>query len=102
MMTSAIATSEPSSPALGTMRRIAPLTVAQTSLKTPEARIMAIPTNQACRAAESGSRPRALAARKAGPRIRNTAPKVLGVSRPSGMAVTARPVFLASLQAMKV
>ncbi len=64
---------------------------------------MAIPTNQACRAASSGSSPRWRARTKAGPRIRKTTPKVLGVSRPSGIAVTSdRPVRFARRKAITV
>ena len=91
MITSAIAVSEPSSPARGTTSRTQPLTSAQASLKTPEARSIAIPRNQACCAAASGSSPRPVAAWNAGPMIRKTEPKVLGVSSPSGIAVTSLP-----------
>ena len=57
MIASAIAASEPSSPARGTSLRTQPLIGAQASLKIPEASSMVSPRNHACRAAASGSQP---------------------------------------------
>ena len=62
MITSAIAVSEPRSPARGTIRRIVPPIVAQPSLKIPDAMMRVIPRNHACRAASSGESPRPVAA----------------------------------------
>ncbi len=64
---------------------------------------MAMPMNQAYSAAKSGSTPGFDAALKAGPMMNSTAPKVLGVSRPSGIAVTSvRPVRRARRKAIAV
>jgi len=72
-------------------------------LKKPLATIEHIPTCQAWRAAASSARPPSRAARKAGPSTKNTIPKVLGVSRPKGMAVTSvRAVRRASRKAIQV
>ena len=97
----------PSSPARGPSRRIGPASGAQASLKTPLATIAHIPTCHACRAAASNAsgdasaEPRA--ARNAGPITKNTMPNVLGVSRPSGIAVTSvRPLRRASPSAIQV
>lgn len=103
MMTSAIAVSDPSSPARGNDRRISPQRGAQASLNAPEARIIAIPRYHACLAAAAGSRPLAFAPTNVGPITRKTVPKVLGVSSPSGIAVTSvRPCRRASRKAMAV
>ena len=103
MIARAMAASEPSSPARGTTLRTQPLTRAQASLKIPEASSMAMPRNQACRAAASAARPRPSAAWKDGPMIRITEPNVLGVSSPRGIAVTSvRPVLRARRNAIAV
>ncbi len=98
--TRAIAVSEPSSPARGTIRRIQPEPAAQASLNRPLSKIAQMPMCHVWRAASSiGSDSRAW--RKAGPRTKKTIPNVLGVSRPSGMAVTScRPVRRAKRSAM--
>ncbi len=103
MIARAIDASEPSSPARGTSARKRPLIGAQASLKMPEASSMVIPRNQACWAAASAARPRPSAARNDGPMIRITEPNVLGVSSPSGIAVTScRPLRRARRNAIPV
>ena len=57
MIASAIAVSEPSSPARGTRLRTQPQTGAQASLKIPEASSIVSPSNHACRAAAAGAGP---------------------------------------------
>ena len=100
---SAIAVRLPSRAALGTSRRTGPATNAQASLNTPLATMEHIPMCQARRAAASWSMPPATASAKAGPITKNTIPNVLGVSRPSGIAVMSpRPVRRASWKAMAV
>ena len=103
MIASAIAVSEPSSPARGTRLRTRPQIGAQASLKIPEASSIVSPKNHACRAAASAARPRPSAAWNEGPMIRITEPNVLGVSSPRGMAVTSdRPVRRARRNAIAV
>jgi hypothetical protein len=89
--TSAIAASEPSKPARGTIRRIVPERGAAASLKRPLASSVQMPMCQALCAAASSSRPSLKPALKAGPSTKNTMPSVLGVSIPRGMAVM--PLF---------
>src|SRR5262245_9756857 len=60
--TKAIAVNDPSKPARGTFFRTHPLKGAQPSLKIPDANSIVMPKNQACRADDSGSSPRASAA----------------------------------------
>ena len=99
----AIAVRLPSSAARGTSRRTGPATNAQAILKTPLATIEHMPMCQARRAAASWSIPPATASAKAGPITKNTIPNVLGVSSPSGIAVTSvRPVRRASRKAIQV
>jgi len=97
----AIAASEPNRPARGTTRRNHPDPSAQANLNSPLIKIEQIPICQVKTAACSTDIV-SLAAKKAGPNTKNTMPNVLGVSSPSGIAVTSsRPVRFASRSAIQ-
>ena len=94
--TNAIAASDPSSPALGRAFRIQLEPNAQIALKIPLMKMQQMPmchayfcAKNSCSSVRLPSPPRsAFIFINAGPRTKRTIPKVLGVSRPRGMAVT--------------
>ncbi len=100
----AMAASEPSNPARGTSRRTRLPIGAQITLNTPTSTSTVRPTCQAniiARSWSSFSSVRAICS--AGSSTSSATPNVLGVSRPSGIAVTSlRPVRRARRKAIQL
>ncbi len=103
MRARAMAAREPSNPARGTQRRTALPKGASATLKTPINKRTMTPTRQAKNIASSCDRPLPLASCNTGNRMKNATPNVLGVSSPSGIAVTSGlPVRRANRNAIQV